>query len=294
MRMRIVAVIVALLVALAVLVSGNGPAAPRQPAQVVATIPALAAICAELTADPDAVTVLMPANASPHHYAPRPSALRALNDAKLVVAIGDLDDWLPTTSKPTWRALDTLPPELLQAGTCNADDHANHNHGRDPHIWFDPLLVAELVPSLAEALAQADPAHGEAYHQRASAFQAELQALHTELAATLAVLDGRPLICHHPSLEYFGRRYAIPRLGSVANAAGILLGPRHLLGLIGLPDAARAIVITEPQLDPQPAVAVAREHDLPLVTIDPHGAAASRGGYSAWLRSIAAALVGAR
>ena len=97
-----------------------------------------------------------------------------------------------------------------------SQDHDDHDHsGGDPHIWFDPLTVAEVVPTIVEAAiaAGADTsvrACGQDYID-------ELEALDTEIRATLSAIpdDARYLVTNHDALGYFAARYDFEVVGTV-------------------------------------------------------------------------------
>ena len=97
-----------------------------------------------------------------------------------------------------------------------SDDHDDHDHsGGDPHIWLDPLSVADAVPAIIEAAiaAGADTsvrACGQDYID-------ELEALDGEIRATLAVVpdDARYLVTNHDAFGYFANRYDFEVVGTV-------------------------------------------------------------------------------
>ena len=97
-----------------------------------------------------------------------------------------------------------------------SQDHDDHDHsGGDPHIWFDPLTVADVVPTIVEAAiaAGADTsvrACGQDYID-------ELEALDTEIRATLSAIpdDARYLVTNHDALGYFAARYDFEVVGTV-------------------------------------------------------------------------------
>jgi zinc/manganese transport system substrate-binding protein len=97
-----------------------------------------------------------------------------------------------------------------------SEDHDDHDHsGGDPHIWLDPLSVADAVPAIIEAAiaAGADTsvrACGQDYID-------ELEALDGAIRATLAVIpdDARYLVTNHDAFGYFANRYDFEVVGTV-------------------------------------------------------------------------------
>ncbi len=100
------------------------------------------------------------------------------------------------------------------------DPHAGHAHAHgsdDPHVWFDPHRVAEALPRLAQALTTdvgLDPAAVEAC---LTSYQAELEAVDTEVAAKVEQLPAasRKLVTNHEALAYFADRYGFEVIGTV-------------------------------------------------------------------------------
>ena len=55
-----------------------------------------------------------------------------------------------------------------------------HGHGiDDPHFWFDPLRVKRAVNDIAARLSVLDPDRGDTFSANASAYNAQLDDLHT-------------------------------------------------------------------------------------------------------------------
>src|SRR5690606_37065843 len=79
--------------------------------------------------------------------------------------------------------------------------------GDDPHFWLDPLRMADASDLIASALDEV--ASGTDWAERAAPVRAELEELHSEIAAVLAPIpaDRRKLVTNHDSLGYFADRY---------------------------------------------------------------------------------------
>jgi zinc/manganese transport system substrate-binding protein len=98
------------------------------------------------------------------------------------------------------------------------DDHG-HAHGpEDPHIWFDPIRMADGVQLIAAELADVDDTHdAEEWERRADEYVAELLAVHEEMEALFDQIpaDNRQLITNHDALGYLAHRYGFEVLGTV-------------------------------------------------------------------------------
>ena len=170
------------------------------------------------------VPAVMPPGADPHIFEPALADRATLEAADLVVANGlyleeGMVDLLSTVAAGGVRVIElTENADVLEfgGGHDDHDDHDDHDHsGGDPHIWFDPLTVAEVVPTIVEAAiaAGADTsvrACGQDYID-------ELEALDTEIRATLSAIpdDARYLVTNHDAFGYFAARYDFEVVGTV-------------------------------------------------------------------------------
>jgi zinc/manganese transport system substrate-binding protein len=98
------------------------------------------------------------------------------------------------------------------------DDHG-HAHGpEDPHVWFDPIRMADGVQLIAAELADVDDTHdAEEWERRADEYVAELLAVHEEMEALFDQIpaENRQLITNHDALGYLAHRYGFEVLGTV-------------------------------------------------------------------------------
>jgi len=125
-----------------------------------------------------------------------------------------------------------------------------------------------MALAMGDTLARLDPAGGEAYRARARTLEAELLALHEELAARLAPAAGGVFIVFHPSWGYFADAYGLVQLP--IETGGHEPGPRTLATLIdrGRAAGARAVFV-QPQFSGRSATAVAEALGARVIRADP-------------------------
>jgi zinc/manganese transport system substrate-binding protein len=103
-------------------------------------------------------------------------------------------------------------------GHADEDDHG-HDHGpEDPHVWFDPVRMANGVRLLAAELAEVDDhLDAEEWERRGDGFAEEVLAVHEELVELFATIhdEDRKLVTNHDSLGYLASRYGFEVLGTV-------------------------------------------------------------------------------
>jgi len=262
---------------------------------VVATIYPLAAIAEAVGGDAVRTSALLPAGASPHAYDPIPSDLVRLSRADLLVTVGGgLDTWadrlrsaietkpVVVTLAQLAAAADASHDELLHVdesvGDLRDHDHG-HGHHDEPHVWLDPLFVADrLVPAMAAAIIAAGADDAEGVAERARLLVEDLHALDRRIRATLAGPGATEYIAFHNAWGHFAARYALDELGVLEEAGGEEPTPRAIAGIIrsARRQGVHAILV-EPQLPARVAEIIAAEFDGITVLVDPLGAATTPG-----------------
>jgi zinc transport system substrate-binding protein len=223
------------------------------------------------------VVVILPAGASPATFEPAPEPVRRLAGARLVVAVGaGVDDWGSDLAR-TWGARLVV---LTQGMALE--------HGNNPHVWLDPILVRDAVlPLLIDALIRIAPAAEELIRVRAAEYRDSFTTLDREIRATLAVVESRAFVASHPAWPYFAERYDLRQVGVLYPAPGRELSPRELATLV---DQARRTgvraVFTEPQWGEAGGRALADEWEARIGMLVPLGGpkVAGRDSYEGLLR----------
>ncbi|MET7398926.1 anchored repeat ABC transporter, substrate-binding protein [Dactylosporangium sp. NPDC005572] len=93
-----------------------------------------------------------------------------------------------------------------------------HVHGEiDPHLWQDVGNAQAYVELIRDTLIGVDPAGAAEYHRNADAYLAELSALDTYVAETIASIPpaSRYLVTTHDAFAYLAHAYGIPVAGFV-------------------------------------------------------------------------------
>lgn len=220
------------------------------PAMVLAASPALAAatvvvdtpvtgsLVQQVLGDLGQVQVLLPQGAGVHDHQMRPSDMRGLEDADLLVWTGpELTPWLDRAAAAAGegaelRLLEVASTTVRSYGdaashdghghddhghdaaghTDEADGHGDHDHGEgdiDPHAWLDPDNARLWLPAIAEGLTAIDPDNGAAYARNAAAAAEAIAALDGQLQARLAPRAGTSLVVMHDAYGYFTDHYGL-------------------------------------------------------------------------------------
>lgn len=210
---------------------GNAEEGPR----IVATTSILGDIVRNSVGDAATVEVLMGAGVDPHSFQPSIQQIAALREADVVVAVGlDLEepllDALAAAEEAgvevlrVGEAVDPIPYALAEGGRAEEghaeEEHADADDGYgavDPHVWFDPLRIAEASGLIADAVAEVAPRSADEVRGAARAYAEELRTLDRELADRIDTIPEarRVLITNHDAIGYLAARYDLEILGAV-------------------------------------------------------------------------------
>jgi len=166
------------------------------------------------------------------------------------------------------------------------DDHDHHAHGEyDPHYWLDPMNAKVMAVTIADALAQLDPANAESYNSRSSAFAAEIDALHTELVELAELAHDKSFITFHDSMAYLVTRYDLSLAGTFEPTGAEEPSPQYLHELSEVVEHDNVLAIfSEPQLSSASLESFMKDNNLSLATLDPLGGVDGRDSYQALIR----------
>ena len=308
---------------------GGGPAAKaaKAPAPsklvIVATIPPIHSLAAQVMAGVGHPRLLLAKGSSPHDYALKPSDARALSRAALVIWVGPgLESFLARPLKTLARNAEKLALlgvpglhlrrartggvwPLLEGEKGHGIGHViGHGAGQvegqtkglniDPHIWLDPGNAITMVGAIARALGRADPANKARYAANARRAVVTLTALDRRLARRLAPIRRVPYIVFHDAYGYFEGRYGLSAVAAVAVNAARRPGIRRIRAIRArLKHAGAACVFTEPQFSPALAATLTEGSGAGIGILDPIGMDITPGPelYPALLTGLGQALV---
>jgi zinc/manganese transport system substrate-binding protein len=220
--MRTVLVAVLLVTGLAACGSDGGASAGGTP-EIVVTTSILGDVVQHLVGDAAEVEVVMPPNADPHEFAPSAQQAASMREADALVVnglgfeegLGDTIDAAAADGVPVVTATDAIEPLAL-------------GEGDDPHFFTDPVRMAAAVALIADELATAIPALGDAAgRERVTDYVAALEELDADVEQQLTGIpaDDRLLVTNHEVFGYFADRYDFEVLGAIIPGGSTLAEP---------------------------------------------------------------------
>jgi zinc/manganese transport system substrate-binding protein len=264
------------LLVVAVLISGacGDGSADTAGVRVVATTTVLGDVARNVVGDDGSVEVLLPIGADPHDYQASARQVAAIQEADLVIANGlgleeGLADVLESAAADGANLL-TVAPFLdpLPFGHDNADDAAA---GDDPHVWLDPLRMADATRIIARELTKVDgnvdwTARGGAYADELATADAAIQAM-----IEVVPPQDRKLVTNHDALGYFASRYGFEVVGVVIPGGSTLAEPSsaELTELVTIVEQAQVRAIFAETTNPEVlADAVAAEAGGDVIVVE--------------------------
>jgi len=225
--------------------------------EVAATYPFIAALTKKVGGDNVDVVTLAKGNWDPHFVVPRPSLIRAVANADLLIINGAQLEigWLPPLIRRANNAaiqpgtqgfLDlsryvTLINKPASVSRAGGDVHPDGN----PHFSTDPYVMPVLADAIAGRLAQIDPVHADAYAANAEAFRSEWQVKLEKWSREMAPLAGTKVVQYHMLYNYFLKRFGLESIGNIEPLPGISPSSRHTMELIERVRADKVTIILQ-------------------------------------------------
>lgn len=269
--------------------------------EILVTVPPLKGLVEMVAPAGVRVRALMAPGRSEHGYEFTPADLAAMARADLVVYVGlGLEPAVAKLAEQRSLPAINFADAVGIKGEPIPDDHVHteacdHGHGADPHLWLDPVLVEQLLPTLSarvraalEARGPISPATLAELDERLASARARVKAIDGAYRAELANLPSRAIVTHHAAWGRLAERYNL----TVAE----VLRPVETAE----PDAARVaqvasalrerkapVIFVEPQFSQESARRVAEAAGVGVAVLDPLGS----GDWEAMMRANLRALV---
>lgn len=198
---------------LLVLLPVAAAARAQAPLDVVASFTILADMTREIGGDALRVTSLVGPDGDAHSFSPRPSDMRSIAAARVLVRNGlGFEPWLDRVLRTSgFKGTDVVAAAAVQPRRLTDSHGHSHGAGRDPHAWQDPRNALLYVRAIADGLARADAPRADLYRQRADAYATRIRETDAWIEALFAPVprEKRRIITSHDAFGYFGARYGI-------------------------------------------------------------------------------------
>ncbi len=216
------------------------PAAIADVPKVAVTLKPIHSLVASVMEGVGVPELLLPDGASPHTFQLKPSTLKTLKEASLIVWVGPslemfmqkpLSSLSPSFGFIEIQSLDNLVKLPLREGRewqhSDPEDPHGHGHGHghdhdhgahgdvDPHLWLSNTNAQMIVKTIAERLSKVDPQHAKQYQANAQKTLQRLKFLKSNLQGLLASVQSEPYLVYHDGYQYFEKEFDLKAVGTM-------------------------------------------------------------------------------
>lgn len=215
--------------------------------RVVTTTPDLAAIVQEIGGDRVEVQSISKGYQDPHYVEAKPSYMRTVNQADLLVYVGlQLEiGWLPLLIQGA-RNPKILPGakgnlaasqgiEILEIPKGEVDRTMGDIHPEgNPHYWLDPRNGLKIARTATDRLRNLSPGDAPFFEKNLETFSNSLEEKIRLWEEEMAPYRGMEIACDHKQWEYLANWLGLKIVGLVEDRPGIPPTPKHIVDLINM------------------------------------------------------------
>ena len=189
--------------------------------KIVASFSILGDMAAQIGGDKVTVTTLVGPDSDAHVYEPKPADAAAFAGAHVVLVNGlgfegFMERLAKTSASNAMIVEGSKGAALIEAGDAHGDEAAaasdEHGHGGiDPHAFQSVPNARIYVHNITYALCTADAANCETFKSNASAYDAKLSVLDSDIRSAVAAIpaDKRAVITSHDAFGYLAHEYGL-------------------------------------------------------------------------------------
>lgn len=271
-------------------------AAIAQAPVVLTSIKPIQMIVQELMVDVSQPQVLLNSNTSPHDYALRPSDVKKVVGADLVIWFGhDLEPFLEKVVTKQKHVIELSKIDgltLREFGESHSEeDHHGHDHGSyDPHFWLGYQPTLQVAKAISQQLSELDNQHAALYETNYQRFAKQLAEKREEVTQRLAPIKDEGYFVFHDAYGYFEQDYGLNQLGHFTVSPDRKPGAKTLIAIrTALAEKQAKCVFTEPQFTPAVVESVTRGSDAKVGVLDPIGSSITvkTGSYFTFIDQLA-------
>lgn len=201
---------------------GAAPAAPADDGKlsVVATIFPAYDFARQVVGDNGSVTMLIPPGSEIHSYEPTPQDIMKISACDIFIYNGgESDEWVDDVlssieGKVTVIRMTDCVTQVEEEAKEGMYVHEEESEAGEPeydeHVWTSPVNAQKICAAIADAAAERDPAHAEAYKKNLAAYTDELSALDKSFRGVVGSAKRKTLIfADRFPVRYFTEEYGL-------------------------------------------------------------------------------------
>ena len=184
---------------------------------VVVTIKPLHSLVQSILGDSNNAKLLLDSSASPHDVQLKPSDIRELNKADVVILVDQSFEGFMQRiiqSAPNERMIIELSQDEAIM-RLNARDHLHETHtdtdhsSFDPHLWLNPQNAKLIIRNITRHLIELDEVNTDLYRKNLDKTLTKLDQLDNDLKTRLNGFEKLAYITQHDAYQYFENRYKL-------------------------------------------------------------------------------------
>ncbi len=236
--------------------------------KVSASIIPIADFAKQIGGDFIDVNIVIPPGANPHVFEPSPEQLVNFSDSDIFIFVGSgfefwKDKFISSSGNKGMKLVELSKDEDL------LDEHEEHGHAKNPHIWISPKRALKFISIIEDSLSEIDPKHVNEYKNNADSFRKKLIELDKECEKEIANLKNKKFLSQHASWTYFARDYGLDEVGDIEKFPGREATPAEIEELIKTANSYNVnVIFTDAQFSEKAAKAVAESGNLKIVSLD--------------------------
>lgn len=227
-------------------------------------------------------------SASPHDFALRPSDLKKILNADLVVWVGESLE--PFLEKPIansqhaktaieWMTLVSTEEHGVEEaerhdGEKEKDQHdlGHHHEGLDPHVWLDLNNALILANSITVKLSRVKPEEKAYFQANLLSFKRSLDLVDKENRKRLSNLKEVNYVVFHDAYGYFEAHYGLDHIANISLSPERKPGAKKIVTIRRLmKEEGVACIFSEVQFNPAIVNALVEGTKVKSIELDPLG-----------------------
>lgn len=257
---------------------------------IICSIKPVNSLVAAITEGVTTPELIIPGKVSPHNFQLKPSIIKKLNNAALIIWVGqDLESSLAkvitnhsnNTKVLTLSKIDKLVRHSIRGNGCHGHDHKhehghthNHNHSHDdPHLWLSIDNMIVFVETLNETLINLDKENSETYKANTIRTVKKLEKLKLDISSKLKH-SKKSFLVLHDSLQYFEKEFQLNGKGAIKYNPSLPSSAKSIIEISNrIKSENISCIYKEPQHSDKLINTVAStSKNIKLLKIDPLGA----------------------
>lgn len=204
-----------------------------------------------------------------HDYSLNVRQVKAAEAAQAIVISGaGLEDFMEDLL--AGKAIDASQDIPLLCGEAHhQEEHPDHHHPQDPHIWLSPENAQLMAQNICHGLSQEFPQYRDIFEKNLPDLLADLQDLQDYGEEQLEDLSCRELITFHDGFAYFAQAFDLHIAQAVEEESGSEASAQELIALCNLVRSRRLpALFTERSGSTSAAGIIGRETGASVYTLD--------------------------